>query len=60
MTKPLLPVKFMLPLGALINFFAFEAKEISRLPEPVYGFMLGLGTTIILFGFVNHNRKKAA
>ncbi|SHN11620.1 hypothetical protein [Mucilaginibacter sp. OK098] len=50
--KPLIPVKFIIPLGLLLLSASFILKQFFVLPDFADGFLKGAGIGIILIAFI--------
>jgi hypothetical protein len=52
MNKPLIPIKFILPLGILLLAAGFIVKAFFNIPDYIHGFLIGAGIGIILLSII--------
>ncbi|NCD69378.1 hypothetical protein [Mucilaginibacter agri] len=56
--KPLLPVRFLIPIGLLIISASFVVKHFAAVPDFADGFLKGIGIGILVLSLIFLSRSK--
>lgn len=58
--KPVLPLKFLVPIGLLLLSASFILKHYTQLPDVADGFLKGLSIGILFLSLVTYAKGKSA